>query len=741
MSRTKKVLLAFNHGELSPHLDGRLDLYQANNALRTCQNMLVDREGGVRRRPGTRFIATAASGIEFSYVSYAGEATYYGITEFADVSDPPRKYRTLAANNASFRRTLASYLPVGLAPLNRTNYDTSGVRQTQIVPWVEVADWAPWGSTTGEQLDTPGDSLESTQWQDIDTPWENTDPTWTKERISKYFDSDAFGTPGAATFEGSQGLGVGRLGGLVTSVRGLGIIHAWNGGGWTLTLRPWSQDGFGAGNNCQVYARFTTGDRDPGTAGVSDYYCGAVTGQFGTLTLYLPPDTSVRFYVARFNLGIEQSGSIQVPQQITEVYANGLAGASGLTEDAFDRWFHFAATEGAQPAWRFEEKLGQEDTLLAALLRSSGTTIGFEPAAATTSLSGGTAAESNLPIDWLGRIVVATRLIGGLTIGHRYSVTATVRSNDIGDTNFTTTTEAGEEFTAQATSTQVSHTLRAGLGKEKRILNLTVDDLGTDPDPTTYDADTMAYWGRVVLAGGSLTAAELAMADGLVVALKAAGLWSKLCYFLPMLGGFSGMLVPLRDRDGAGNATNTAFVSGDYALATGLTGNGTSKRLLIPRNASEAGSSNNGGLGYWELNFLTGGLGPIGASNTANTNSYEIGCRDTLSTFRWGSTANGATVVAVPTSGYFHGRRSSATSRTLFKNGVSVATNTTNDATSGANQRDLGAVGANWTAPETPYDNGRCGCALITDGTESNANVLTLYEILRDELMTPSGRI
>lgn len=50
-------IVAFNAGELSPWLDARVDLDKYRSGLRTCENWLLTPYGGIRRRPGTKFIA------------------------------------------------------------------------------------------------------------------------------------------------------------------------------------------------------------------------------------------------------------------------------------------------------------------------------------------------------------------------------------------------------------------------------------------------------------------------------------------------------------------------------------------------------------------------------------------------------------------------------------------------------------------------------------------------------------
>lgn len=56
---TKKSIVSFNAGELSPLLDARVDLDKYSSGCRKLQNAITRSYGGVNRRPGTQFIAEA----------------------------------------------------------------------------------------------------------------------------------------------------------------------------------------------------------------------------------------------------------------------------------------------------------------------------------------------------------------------------------------------------------------------------------------------------------------------------------------------------------------------------------------------------------------------------------------------------------------------------------------------------------------------------------------------------------
>jgi hypothetical protein len=56
-----KSLVAFNSGELSPLIDSRMDIEKVTSGCRILENMIVEAQGEVRRRAGTRFVAVVSN--------------------------------------------------------------------------------------------------------------------------------------------------------------------------------------------------------------------------------------------------------------------------------------------------------------------------------------------------------------------------------------------------------------------------------------------------------------------------------------------------------------------------------------------------------------------------------------------------------------------------------------------------------------------------------------------------------
>ncbi len=61
MSRLTQIQSNFSVGELDPLIRSRIDLQQYYNGLEKAQNVVVQPQGGMTRRPGLRFIAELPS--------------------------------------------------------------------------------------------------------------------------------------------------------------------------------------------------------------------------------------------------------------------------------------------------------------------------------------------------------------------------------------------------------------------------------------------------------------------------------------------------------------------------------------------------------------------------------------------------------------------------------------------------------------------------------------------------------
>jgi hypothetical protein len=252
--------------------------------------------------------------------------------------------------------------------------------------------------------------------------------------------------------------------------------------------------------------------------------------------------------------------------------------------------------------------------------------------------------------------------------------------------------------------------------------------------------ETRIWKNLVQSSGGGFQWNSVAIANAFVKKVKTKSYYSKIIYLNAMLGtGIGAALVPLIDKLGVGAATNSGFLDADFNQALGLQGNGA-KILNTNILPSSLGTTNNGGLGHWENNYTgSGNVEPIGCYNNNGSSRFVIDLRPAVRNFRWGTASNGAGDTAAADNAHWYGQRSSATSRELFRNAISININTTNDATSQTNDLYIHLMGSYENIGQYPWP-GRCGLAYLTDGTLSGDEISDFNLLLRAYLIGPTGK-
>lgn len=100
----------------------------------------------------------------------------------------------------------------------------------------------------------------------------------------------------------------------------------------------------------------------------------------------------------------------------------------------------------------------------------------------------------------------------------------------------------------------------------------------------SYDADAIAYFNRVTVAGGTLTTTEKDAANTLVLSMKANNIWVKMKAVYPMLGGSAASCA----QNLISSIFTGGFSSGWTYSSLGVKGNGTSTYMntdVIPFTA------------------------------------------------------------------------------------------------------------------------------------------------------------
>lgn len=276
---------------------------------------------------------------------------------------------------------------------------------------------------------------------------------------------------------------------------------------------------------------------------------------------------------------------------------------------------------------------------------------------------------------------------------------------------------------------------------------------GVNPDvakgakgSTVAGFESITFYGyRLKANSAAANSNSIAIARNLLSALSRKTYKSKLVYLLPLLGQNINaakipLIFPYAVAPGIGDATNSGFVDADFSQSVGLANPAESAKFFDTElKASQLGSSNNGGIGFWEKNWGAGAnVEPMGSYNSGGTQRFALDMRTTQETARWGDLANYTGVLTTAGNGDHYVQRSSSTSRALYKDATQVgSTNTTSDSASGAGDRTIYVMACSGSS--TAWK-GTCVVAYMTDGTLTTTEITDLHQTLQDYLLTPTGR-
>ena len=82
MARVSSIVTNFQAGELSPRIEGRIDLQKYSAGAQTLQNMLTFPQGGITRRPGTQYAGTSKDGGKVRLIDFEFSDTQAYVLEF-----------------------------------------------------------------------------------------------------------------------------------------------------------------------------------------------------------------------------------------------------------------------------------------------------------------------------------------------------------------------------------------------------------------------------------------------------------------------------------------------------------------------------------------------------------------------------------------------------------------------------------------------------------------------------------
>lgn len=254
------------------------------------------------------------------------------------------------------------------------------------------------------------------------------------------------------------------------------------------------------------------------------------------------------------------------------------------------------------------------------------------------------------------------------------------------------------------------------------------------------DADWLAYYNRVITAGGLLSTTEQTATQKLVKDLKDYGIWTKMKAIYPMVGASAAACAQnLKSLSFTGTFTsNWTFAS------SGITPNGTSDFMNTGLNASTNLTTNNVHLSFYSnINqSKTGFPVDIGANNSPSSlptdNYLQLAVRRSTGAVFEANRYTSGIAVSFSTSdsrGLTLGSRTTNTSNKIYKNGTLQATATSDNLSVNPNLNIyIGATNQANTAGN--FSNITCAFASIGDGlTDTEAgNFYTLVQAFQTTL-------
>ena len=186
----------------------------------------------------------------------------------------------------------------------------------------------------------------------------------------------------------------------------------------------------------------------------------------------------------------------------------------------------------------------------------------------------------------------------------------------------------------------------------------------------SFDADAVAFFGRVTTAGGSLSATEKAAVNTLVVDMKAAGIWSGMKAIYPMVGASAAACA----QNLKSSSFTGTFTSGWTFASTGVTGNGTSAYFDTNFNQSSNLTPSNNHISLYSRTDINSVVVDCGITNNVTHSFSQLLLRSGgNATFENGSQK--ITPSTANSLGLYTGSALTA-GINLYKNGSSISSST-----------------------------------------------------------------
>jgi len=286
--------------------------------------------------------------------------------------------------------------------------------------------------------------------------------------------------------------------------------------------------------------------------------------------------------------------------------------------------------------------------------------------------------------------------------------------------------------------------VKAPVGYQRRLYATSITGVVPEVIPDTTDRiDELLWLGGSEKSGATYTDTEKAAIADFLGALSGKSYRTKVKYVLPFFGNdITTQLYPIYDINFYGPPTNANFVDADGTTLQGLKGNGSSKILTLPFRFNNLGGFTNFGMGVWFNDWDTAGTagGNIGSMwNGGVTQVYGTAVSGANIDFQAGAFANVARLAGTGEDNRdYYGQKFSDTSRKIFRDGVLLNENVTNDTSSDMAFAFPYLFGDNLGG--TRYNSSSLHCAYYTNGLLTDPEVADLHSLIQTYLITAVGR-
>jgi hypothetical protein len=247
--------------------------------------------------------------------------------------------------------------------------------------------------------------------------------------------------------------------------------------------------------------------------------------------------------------------------------------------------------------------------------------------------------------------------------------------------------------------------------------------------PAGFLPETDDFSRRVRASGGAISNASAFAIDDFARGLMEADLWGKIIDMGPFVGSWPGCMVKLKYPVGvASSLTNVNFVAGDYVetgASAGLLGNGATKALRTGVAQSVLGPAAHACFYLREAMANTATHAMIGAGTTGEDFVLMQSTTEMRGLHGKAIYANIADLGA----GFWGVNRTGGTDLRLYKNGASVAVNST-ATTPGTTGNDFALFAENIDGTNSSYLNRR-GCFYSLGQSLTGAEMAAFYQLVQ----------